>query len=295
MLVGSDPVTATIAANRDYAIPVYSALDADRGFRAVSNGFAGRPSDGLDPARRLARASRSTFANADGGNLVQTAQVDLGHGGDFTLALGFGDSQAKARRRGAQSTLGERFGDLERDYVEGWQRYARKLVSPRRPHGVSRSRWSSLLDEYYLSAFYVKAAEDKTFPGAVAAALASPWGQALSAGSSSRNYFGSYREIFAPRPLRGVDRRCTSPATARTARDMTRFLFERQQLPDGSMPRNSLTNGKPAPDSFNTQLDECAYPLVMALAVGLTGRVVLRGPHQAGRELRRQPRAVVRP
>ena len=36
------------------------------------------------------------------------------------------------------------------------------------------------------------------------------------------------------------------------------------------MPRNSLTNGKQAPDSFNTQLDECAYPLVMALAVGLT-------------------------
>ena len=51
---------------------------------------------------------------------------------------------------------------------------------------------------------------------------------------------------------------------------MTRFLFERQQQADGSMPRNSLPNGKPAPDSFNTQLDECAYPLVMALAVGLT-------------------------
>ena len=49
---------------------------------------------------------------------------------------------------------------------------------------------------------------------------------------------------------------------------MTRFLFERQQLPDGSMPRNSLTNGKLAPDSFNIQLDECAYPLVMALASG---------------------------
>jgi glucoamylase len=36
------------------------------------------------------------------------------------------------------------------------------------------------------------------------------------------------------------------------------------------MPRNSLANGKLAPDSFNTQLDECAYPLIMALAVGLT-------------------------
>ena len=80
----------------------------------------------------------------------------------------------------------------------------------------------------------------------------------------------------------------------RTAKAMTRFLFERQQLPDGSMPRNSLTNGKTAPDSFNTQLDECAYPLVMALAVGLTSHSLLRGPHQAGRELRRHPRAVVR-
>ena len=36
------------------------------------------------------------------------------------------------------------------------------------------------------------------------------------------------------------------------------------------MPRNSLVNGKPAPDSFNTQLDECAYPILMAYQLGLT-------------------------
>ena len=54
-----------------------------------------------------------------------------------------------------------------------------------------------------------------------------------------------------------------------TARDATLFLFERQQLPDGSMPRNSLVNGKTAPDSFNTQLDECAYPILMAYQLGL--------------------------
>src|ERR1044072_7433776 len=30
------------------------------------------------------------------------------------------------------------------------------------------------------------------------------------------------------------------------------------------MPRNSLVNGKTAPDSFGTQLDETAYPLLMA-------------------------------
>ena len=48
------------------------------------------------------------------------------------------------------------------------------------------------------------------------------------------------------------------------------FLFDRQQLPDGSMPRNSLVNGKTAPDSFGTQLDETAYPILMADTLGLS-------------------------
>ena len=116
----------------------------------------------------------------------------------------------------------------------------------------------------------MKAAEDKTFPGAVAAALTSPWGQAISAGDPTNTYFGSYREVFA-RDLYEAWTALFLAGDQHDGRDMTRFLFERQQLPDGSMPRNSLTNGKTAPDSFNTQLDECAYPLVMALAVGLTG------------------------
>ena len=55
-----------------------------------------------------------------------------------------------------------------------------------------------------------------------------------------------------------------------TARDATLFLFERQQQADGSMPRNSLVNGKTAPDSFGTQLDETAYPLLMADELHLT-------------------------
>ena len=55
-----------------------------------------------------------------------------------------------------------------------------------------------------------------------------------------------------------------------TARDATLFLFQRQQQADGSMPRNSLVNGKTAPDSFGTQLDETAYPLLMADELRLT-------------------------
>ncbi len=63
VLVGSDPVTKTNAVNRDYAVPVFSALDASRPFLAVSNGFAGADSDGL---KQLDASHRLTAAFAAG-------------------------------------------------------------------------------------------------------------------------------------------------------------------------------------------------------------------------------------
>ena len=64
----------------------------------------------------------------------------------------------------------------------------------------------------------MKAAEDKTFPGAVAAALASPWGQAVSAGDPANTYFGSYREVFA----RDLYEAWTATAGRRRPRDGAR-------------------------------------------------------------------------
>ena len=57
----------------------------------------------------------------------------------------------------------------------------------------------------------------------------------------------------------------------RTARAATRFLFEDQQQADGSMPRNSLENGKVAPDTGGIQLDETSYPILMDWQSGLAG------------------------
>ena len=140
----------------------------------------------------------------------------------------------------------------------------------------------------------LKASEDKTFPGAVVASLASPWGQAVSAGDTPGGravYFGSYREVFA----RDLYESFTGLLTAgdlRTARDTVRFLFERQQLPDGRFPRNSLLNGRIAPDTGGDQLDETAYPILMAYQAGLG--TALWPPGAKGGRLRRRLRAVVR-
>ena len=266
VLVASDPVTATNAANRDYAQPVYAALDGS--FSQAESGFAGGASDGLVQLD-ASHALTTTYADADGGNVVQTAQVALDKGGRTELVLGFGASQAAAVGT-AEGSLGADFNKVLKDYGKGWQQYDKSLAKP--PHklpGLKKKTVGELEDEYYLSANVLKASEDKTFPGAIVASLASPWGQAVSAGDPANTYFGSYREVFA-RDLYEAWTGLLADGDLATARDATLFLFDRQQLPDGSMPRNSLVNGKVAPDSFGTQLDEAAYPILMADQLGLT-------------------------
>jgi glucan 1,4-alpha-glucosidase len=266
VLVSSDPVTATNAANRDYAQPVYAALDGS--FTEASSGYAGTASDGLtqlDTARTL-----TPYSDAPAGNVVQTARVALGATGETTLALGFGSTQADAVGA-AEGSLTRGFDPAAKDYAKGWKQYDDQLTRPRteKLKSISPADRQRLEDEYYLSANVIKASEDKTFPGAIVASLASPWGQAVSAGDPGNTYFGSYREVFA-RDLYEAWTGLLADGDLATARDATLFLFDRQQLPDGSMPRNSLVNGKLAPDSFGTQLDEAAYPILMADQLGLT-------------------------
>ncbi len=266
--VAFDTRTTSQASNRTYAVPVFSALDASRPFRQVSNGFAGAASDGLVQLD-AAHALTSTNDSASNGNLVQTAQLDLAEEGDVTITLGFGTTQAEAVSAAAGS-LGAGFPSLRKSFDAGWHAYDASLITPPADMaGTTKPQWRRLVNEYYMSANVVKASEDKTFPGAIVASLASPWGQAVSAGDPNNLFFGSYREVFA-RDLYEAWTGLIADGDIQTARDAVTFLFNRQQQPDGSMPRNSLLNGRVAPDSFGSQLDEAAYPLIMANQLGMT-------------------------
>jgi len=147
--------------------------------------------------------------------------------------------------------------------------------------GLTASQAATLDSHYYLSANVLKASEDKTFPGAIVASLASPWGQSVLAGvfaSGEPSYFGSYREVFA-RDLYEAFTGLLADGDIQTAQAATLFLFDRQQLANGSMPRNSLLNGLAAPDTGGTQLDEAAYPILMALEAGLQNDTALYENH----------------
>ena len=266
--VSYDTSTTTNAANRDYGEPVFVALDGP--FSAVESGFAGAPSDGLAQLD-TGHALSETFATAANGNVVQTARVATGGTLPltFTLGLGFGASQAQAVNA-IEGSIGGGFPSARKKFEAGWAAYDAALKAPPKKFaGLSNAQSHALDDLYHASANVLKAAEDKTFRGAIVAAPASPWGQAISAGDPNNLYFGSYREVFA-RDLYEAWTGLVAAGDLATARDAVTFLFTRQQLPDGSMPRNSLVNGQLAPDSFGTQLDEAAYPILMANELGMT-------------------------
>jgi glucoamylase len=261
--VAYDTVTATQAANNDYRQPVFAALDGP--FAAVESGFAGAASDGLTQLD-ASHALIGTTTEALNGNVVQTAGLTAGT--QFTLTLGFGSTQAGAVAA-AEGSLHTRFDLALLTYLAGWTVYDAHLnVPPLAISGLTLAQTRAADSLYYVSANVVKASEDKTFPGAIAASMASPWGQAVSAGDPANTYFGSYREVFA-RDLYEAWTGLMADGDLTTARDAVNFLFLHQQQADGSMPRNSLLNGKTAPDSFGTQLDEAAYPILMADQLGM--------------------------
>ncbi|MBP2323576.1 glucan 1,4-alpha-glucosidase [Kibdelosporangium banguiense] len=247
-LISSDTNTVTNAPNRDYGVPLHGALKADRPFKMANSGYVGTESDGLvqlDKNRKL--TPNTATAN---GNVVQTAQID---GQEATLALGFGQTARQAVNT-AWASLNTPFHKTQERYIQGWRDYERKLKPT--------NDW--------LSVNVLKASEDKTFPGAVVASLGSPWGQAVSAGDMPGGkpvYFGSYREIFA-RDLYESFSGFYAAGDMQTARATVTWLFKKQQQPDGRFPRNSMVNGKKAPDSGGDQLDETAYPILMALQAG---------------------------
>jgi glucoamylase len=308
----------TEAVNRSYATPIYAALAASQPFAAVETGFEGTSSDGLSELD-ASGALTTKAPDADNGNVVQT--VELGATGSSvrspalsaqaqragaaaitpagiaaavtaaaklksavkaaavtsqTVALGFGNDEQRALS-GALSSSSSPFSFLAAfvAYQGQWAHYDSQLYPPGQVTPQTQNA-------YWLSANVIKASEDKTFLGATAASLASPWGQSVPAGTYGTDdlapYFGSYREVF-PRDAYETFTGFLADGDVQTARQMVKYWFDDMQLPDGAFPRNGLLNGKAAPDTGGLQLDETADPILAAWEAGMAGNASLYTDH----------------
>ncbi|HEX2771988.1 MAG TPA: glucan 1,4-alpha-glucosidase, partial [Micromonosporaceae bacterium] len=241
--------------------PVASALVASTGFTATSTGYAGTSDGWTDLADNR---MDWTYPHAGPGNIVQTGQLPAG-AGHVTFALGFGANTAEALATGSAS-LSRGMPPVMAAYQGEWHDYLAGLKpAPRQLTGDLRT-------QYNVALMTVRAHEDKTFPGAFIASLTLPWGQRVNADGAGGGG-GGYHFVWARDLYHQTTGLLAAGDTAAANRAVT-WLFSRQQLPDGHFPQNSHVDGRP--DQNNVQLDETAFPILLAWQLGRTDRAFYR-------------------
>ncbi len=250
---------------------VASALVARPRFDRTSTALLGR-GDGwsdLDADHRLSPGQRT----AGPGNVVQAGRIAgvTGLRGDqrATLTLGFGpDARAAVRTATATSRTSSR--SVAARYDRGWHHYVTSLKRvPASAAGVRR--------QYLASALVLAAAEDKLHRGAFVASPSAPWvwGDEVADLSSPS---GAYHLVWS-RDSYQFGTALWAMGDRDAARRTVDWLFDVQQLPDGSFPQNSDVEGTPVWSEL--QLDEVALPIVLARLVGRDGPRTYRGVKKA--------------
>ena len=226
------------------------AVVAANGFTRTSAGYVGA-SDGWQDCERHG-APTWEFARAEHGNVALTGTLAAPAG---ELAIGFATTIGGAVTL-AKGSLVEGFDAVAASFTEGWRQWARSASLP---------AGSDLIDAVArTSAMVLKVHEDLTFPGAIVASLATPWGFA-------HDDPGGYHLVW-PRDCAETGLALAALGLFDDARRVIRFLAATQST-DGHWPQNFTPEG--AVYWRGLQLDETALPVVLALKLHELGQLQL--------------------
>lgn len=222
---------------------VISSLYFSTKISEATNGFY-KINDGLEQLKRYGKI-KTQYQRATNGNVVQLAKID--NPKSFTTVLSFADNNLKAFGN-ANDSLAKGFDRSFEEYEQEWVDYVKTLrkVEPK------------YQAQFNMAAMILRAYEDKTHRGANIASLSIPWGGDTNA---NENTVGGYHLVWS-RDLYQVFTAYMALGDKAAAERALDFLFNIQQKEDGSFPQNSWLDGKPFWGSL--QLDEVAYPLIMA-------------------------------
>ncbi|CAN5665282.1 hypothetical protein BH20ACI4_BH20ACI4_25930 [soil metagenome] len=215
----------------------------------LTNGFYGI-SDGLEQLRQFGKIQNHYYAEK--GNAVQMAKID--EPSQFTVTLGFADDDYDlvTALGNADQSLTKGFAKCLTEYEKGWSDYVKTLPKVEAKYQA----------QFNMAAMQLKSLEDKTVRGANIASLTVPWG---GGDNANENNIGGYHLVWS-RDLYQVFTAYLALGDKAAAERALDFLFKVQQKPDGSFPQNSYLDGKPFWGSL--QMDEVAYPLIMAYQLG---------------------------
>ena len=224
---------ALIASEAD----VSTALISNVGFASITNTFARKDIDFTSIPR---------IDHVENGNVVQIAKIPSTS--KLTIALAFGASPSEALTN-ARSSLRKGFVSCQRQYSTGWHAYLRSLPG-------LRGRTESQLK---MAAMVLKGLEDKTHRGAIIASPSTPWGGGPNANEPT---VSGYHAVWS-RDLYHIATAFMAIGDRAAANRALNYLFQVQQLPDGSFPQNTWVDGRKIGGGL--QMDQVALPIVLAL------------------------------
>ena len=228
-----------------------SALVFSTNIDELNNGYYG-VSDGMEQLRKFGRI-KNEYGTATNGNVAQMARIE-----DplrFTVVLSFAKDEnynILTAAGTASRSLKKGFAKARSEYEAGWSDYVKTLP-------LVESKYQP---QFNMAAMQLKMLEDKTARGANIASLTVPWGGGANA---NENNVGGYHLVWS-RDLYQVFTAYLALGDKEAATRALEFLFSVQQKADGSFPQNSWLDGKPFWGSL--QMDEVAYPLIMAWQLG---------------------------
>jgi glucoamylase len=224
---------------------IWLALGASTPFIKRSCGYVGTTDGWQDLCTDLKLDYE--FAAAPNGNIALTGEIDLRHGYEFTLGLGFGRTLHRAVTTLFQS-LGSPFEEHRTRFLGQWQRAC--------SHFHPLENWSG--DDgtlYRRSRELLLAHEDKTYAGALIASLSIPWGEA-----KGDEDLGGYHLVWTRDMVNSATALLASGDLQTPMRAL--IYLACSQHADGGFSQNFWIDG----ESYwrGIQLDEVAFPIMLA-------------------------------
>ena len=222
----------------------YLCLLAAPGFSRAGVGYVGDTDGWTDFNRNTSMTL--TYTQAGPGVVALTGELA---GGSGLLAVGFADSQ-DAARAAAQASLDAGYPATCAAFTQGWQAWAADLTLP------APTAPAGLADALRQSAVVLRTHADHTVAGALVAGLAIPWGNVT-------NDPGGYHMVWC----RDGGETALALAVAGypdEAAATLGYLISQQNPADGSWPRCFFITGTNTRMPGAVQLDEVAFPLLLA-------------------------------
>jgi glucoamylase len=224
---------------------MWLAMTATVPFSRMSCGYVGK-SDGWTDLHSDFQMDYQ-FDHAMNGNIALTGELDLSKSREFTLAMAFGPTEHRAITNLLQS-LGTPFEEHLARYQKQWD----AVSAHRRPLEKSSFDHGNL---FHSSFSLLLAHEDKSYPGALIASLAIPWGEAK--GDQDQ---GGYHLVWTRDMVNSVTALLAAGDTATALRAL--IFLAVSQHEDGGFAQNFWVTG----EAYWTgiQLDEVAFPIMLA-------------------------------